>query len=102
MTTPTERTRAVVKVGLAVQALAPYLHGRGETVRVPRDTVRELFALLHHYPMPGDMEGLEGAAREAARLRAALEEIAGASGFGNIWARNKARQALGDTRIAQP
>lgn len=38
-------------MGRAVQSLAQYLHRRGEYVRVPRDTIRELFALLRHYPI---------------------------------------------------
>jgi hypothetical protein len=39
----------------AVMALAPYLRGQSNTVRVPRDKLRELHALLRHYPTPQDL-----------------------------------------------
>ena len=44
MTTPEERTRAVIEMGREVMALAPYLHGKSETVRVPREVLRFLAA----------------------------------------------------------
>ena len=150
MTTPAERTNAVINMGRAVEALAPYLHGRGECALVPRETVRDLFALLRHYPtaaycpptpcpdcgyagtgdcscsnsdigvdhlavlesMIVDKDSMQNRALRACAyelrllraevecLRSVLEEIAGASGFDNIngWARNKARQALGNDK----
>lgn len=55
MTVPDERTRAVVELAIEVQALAPYLRGRTETVRVPRETLLRLYGWLRHYPTPLDM-----------------------------------------------
>jgi hypothetical protein len=55
MTLPNERTRAVNEMARAVMALAPYLHGQSNTVRVPRDNLRGLHALLRHYPTPQDL-----------------------------------------------
>lgn len=55
MTLPNERTRAVVELAKEVKALAPYLHGRSETVRVPRETLRRLHSWLRHYPMPSEL-----------------------------------------------
>ncbi len=52
MTTPAERTRAVNMMGEAVTNLGRYLHGRGRNALVPRETIRCLFSLLRHYPMP--------------------------------------------------
>lgn len=50
MTTPAERTRAVLGLAESTQALAPYMHGSSETVRVPRELLRQLHAWLRHYP----------------------------------------------------
>lgn len=55
MTLPNERTRAVVELGKAVQDLAPYLHGKSETVRVPREALRSLHGWLRHYPTTVDL-----------------------------------------------
>ena len=55
MTTPNERTRAVVEMAQEVQRLEPYMHGNGDTVRVPREALRRLYALLRHYPMPSEL-----------------------------------------------
>jgi hypothetical protein len=68
MTLPNERTRAVVELAREVQALAPYLHGSTETVRVPRETLRRLYGWLRHYPTPLDMATT---AKLASRLWAA-------------------------------
>ena len=57
MTTPEERTRAVIEMGREVMALAPYLHGKSETVRVPREVLRRLHWWLRHYPMPSELPG---------------------------------------------
>lgn len=81
MTTPAERTNAVINMGRAIQSLAPYLHGRGETVRVPRETLRDLFALLRHYPTPGEMfkpgESVKQPAEESNEVNGAtLKDIA--------------------------
>jgi hypothetical protein len=50
MTLPNERTRAVIQMAREVQDLAPYMHGKSDTVRVPREALRRLHACLRHYP----------------------------------------------------
>lgn len=56
MTIPVERTMAVLGLAKEVERLIPYLHGKGESVRVPRETIRILCAYLRHYPSTFDME----------------------------------------------
>lgn len=56
MTTPTERTRAVNQMGAEVLELHKYMHGKGETARVPRETIRCLVQWLRHYPTPSELE----------------------------------------------
>ena len=56
MTLPVERTRAVNEMAREVLKLSPFLHGKSETVRVPRQLLRDLHARLRHYPTPIDME----------------------------------------------
>lgn len=55
MTLPQERTRAVIELAREIQALAPYMHGKSETVRVPREALRRLLGWLRHYPMPVEL-----------------------------------------------
>jgi hypothetical protein len=55
MTTPNERSRAVVEMAREVRRLELYMHGNGDTVRVPREALRRLYALLRHYPMPSEL-----------------------------------------------
>ena len=55
MTTPRERTRAVIELGIAVRELAPYTYGRTPTVRVPREHLRVLLRWLRHYPTPSEL-----------------------------------------------
>ena len=55
MTTPAERTRAVIELGIAVRELAPYTYGRTPTVRVPREHLRVLLRWLRHYPTPSEL-----------------------------------------------
>lgn len=50
MTTPTERTRAVIEMGQSVMQLAPYMHGSTTNVSVPRHLIAELHGWLRHYP----------------------------------------------------
>ena len=56
MTTPSERTRAVNEAGRAIMAFAPYLHGKTDTVRIPRALIRELHHWLRHYPTPFELD----------------------------------------------
>lgn len=57
MTTPSERTRAVVYLPEAVMDLAPYLaRSKGDMVRVPRELIERLCAWLRHYPMASEMD----------------------------------------------
>lgn len=56
MTLPHERAQAVLLMAERVMALAPYLHGKSETVRVPREMLRELHRTLRHFPARLDME----------------------------------------------
>lgn len=56
MTIPTERTRAVLQMGREVAEMAKYLYGKGESARVPRDTIRTLVRLLRHYPTQFELE----------------------------------------------
>lgn len=55
MTLPIERTRAVIELAKEVRALAPYVYGKGETVRMPRELLRRLHAWLRHYPEPSEL-----------------------------------------------
>lgn len=55
MTLPNERTRAVNAIAREILDLAPYLHGKSETVRVPRERLRRLHAWLRHYPLPSEL-----------------------------------------------
>lgn len=55
MTVPTERTRAVIKLGEAVTELVPLINRRGDYVRVEKETIRNLVRWLRHYPTVGDM-----------------------------------------------
>lgn len=52
MTVPHERTRAVLELAKEVQLLAPYMHGKGATVRIPRESLTRLHGWLRHYPSP--------------------------------------------------
>jgi len=56
MTTPTERTRAVLELAKAVTALTPYAYGLSPTVRIPRHELRVLIGWLRHYPDASDIE----------------------------------------------
>ena len=56
MTTPQERTRAVIGLGQSVLDLGPYMHGKRETVRVPRELLLALRMWLRHYPSEGDLD----------------------------------------------
>jgi hypothetical protein len=56
MTLPVERTRAVNDMAREIVKLSPFLHGKSETVRVPRQLLRDLHARLRHYPTELDMK----------------------------------------------
>jgi len=57
MTTPTERTRAVVYLPEAVMDLAPYLsRSNGDMVKVPRELIERLCAWLLHYPLASELD----------------------------------------------
>ena len=56
MTTPTERTRAVLELTNAVSRLSPYAHGKSAACLVPRELLRELRGWMQHYPTPSDIE----------------------------------------------
>lgn len=56
MTTPTERTRAVMELAKAVMALAPYAYGSSATVRIQRHELRILLGWLRHYPDSSDID----------------------------------------------
>lgn len=55
MTLPDERTNAVRTLRAQVLALAPLAHGKSETVRVPRETIKHLVWCLKHYPNDYDL-----------------------------------------------
>lgn len=56
MTLPNERTRAVLEMERAILNLLPHLRGKGEVAMVPRETLRDIWRLLRHYPTPHDMK----------------------------------------------
>ena len=57
MTTPTERTRAVIELAADLRRfLTAYANGSGETVRVHRNDLRQLAGWLRHYPMPHELD----------------------------------------------
>ena len=56
MTTKHERTKAVQGVARQIMALAPYLHGRSEYVKVRRQDLQLLHSLLRHYPSDGELD----------------------------------------------
>ena len=55
MTLPCERTRAVLLVEQRIMALGKHLNGRGETTRVKRELIRDLWRALRHYPTRADL-----------------------------------------------
>lgn len=55
MTTPSERTRAVIELAKEAMLLAPYAHGKSVHVSVPRERLRTLLAWLRHYPTEADL-----------------------------------------------
>lgn len=52
---PSERTRAVIKLGEAAAELVPLINRRGDYVRVEKETIRNLVRWLRHYPTEGDL-----------------------------------------------
>ena len=56
MTTPTERTRAVLEMAREVMALHTYASRRGKNVTVPRTQLERIVWLLRHYPVRYEME----------------------------------------------
>ena len=55
MTTPVERTYAVLRVEELVRDLHTFAFRRGKTVRVPRDLLMRLVVNMRHYPTPSDI-----------------------------------------------
>jgi hypothetical protein len=61
----------VNELGRAVLGLAPYLHGKSNTVRVPRALLRSLHGWMRHYPMPIELD------LETVLLRLRVESLRG-------------------------
>ena len=55
MTTPTERTRAVLMMEKLVAELIPYSYGDKTRVLVPMDLLRLTVQALRHYPTASDL-----------------------------------------------
>jgi len=55
MTTPVERTRAVIETERAVSMLRNFTVGKTENVLVPRDLLRQIIQWQRHYPTPSEM-----------------------------------------------
>jgi hypothetical protein len=52
MTTPAERTRAVIETERAVSMLLNFTVGKADNALVPRDLLRKILLLQRHYPLP--------------------------------------------------
>ena len=50
MTTPAERTRAVLGMAQAANALSQHAHGDSASALVPRELLQALQGWLRHYP----------------------------------------------------
>lgn len=55
MTTPVERTNAVLRVEELVQDLHKFAFRQSQTVRVPRDLLLRLILSMKHYPTEFDI-----------------------------------------------
>jgi len=52
MTTPAERTRAVIEMENSVMKLTEYTTRTSKNAVVPRSLLREITGWLRHYPLP--------------------------------------------------
>ena len=55
MTTPAERTRAVLGMAQAAHALSQHAHGDSASALVPRELLQALQGWLRHYPSPVEL-----------------------------------------------